>query len=218
MTGRPSLVLRRRKKGPRWTFHNDGERRLGGASGDPIVIPVEHLICDLSLHRPETDLIAYVMAALSKRHTREDKLMRVVRDRMRLPTRAFLLDVLKDSSGIESVLEYYFDDRVVEPHQLPRGTCQAARSGRFHDLLLEEFGVLIELDGRLGHAGSGRFRDFERDNDSLVNGLVTLRYGWSDVIGRPCAVAGQVATVLRRRGWDRRRARCPRCDPSGVRR
>jgi hypothetical protein len=71
--------------------------------------------------------------------------------------------------------------------------------------------LLVELDGRLGHEGAGRFRDLRRDNDFALRSLITLRYGWWDVVERPCEVAWQVATVLRSRGWEGVPTRCHRC-------
>ncbi len=59
----------------------------------------------------------------------------------------------------------------------------------------------VELDGVVAHPPGERWRDFRRDNAGVVDGIVTLRYGWADVTGRPCEVAGQVAAVLRGRGW-----------------
>ncbi|WOP17679.1 type IV toxin-antitoxin system AbiEi family antitoxin domain-containing protein [Raineyella sp. LH-20] len=194
-----------------WRFHEDGQGRLAGASGRPPVISVEHLICDLTIDLNETEIIDLVTNCLSRRLTDERTLIAVVDRRPRLSGRRFLIDLLHDSGGLDSVLEYRFDDRVLKPHDLPTGARQAARSGFFHDLLYEAFALIIELDGRLGHTGSAKFRDFRRDNVGAVNGRVTLRYGWDDVMSRPCAVAGELATVLRRQGWQGRRAYCPRC-------
>ena len=73
------------------------------------------------------------------------------------------------------------------------------------------YATVVELDGRLGHEGQGRFRDMRRDNAAALEGEQTLRYGWSDVHGEQCRVALQVAAVLSRRGWDGLPDRCPRC-------
>ena len=54
----------------------------------------------------------------------------------------------------------------------------------------------MELDGRIGHVGKGRFRDMRRDNTHVLLGRPTLRFGHADVLTRPCDVAGQVAGVL----------------------
>ena len=65
----------------------------------------------------------------------------------------------------------------------------------------EPFGVVVELDGRLGHEGEGIFRDRTRDNVTTVSGKVSLRFGWADVDGQACEVAHDVAVLLWSRGW-----------------
>ena len=70
---------------------------------------------------------------------------------------------------------------------------------------------MVELDGRIGHDGAGRFRDMRRDNRSVVSGRATLRYGHVDLLIRPCGVAWQVAAVLINRGWAGLPTRCGNC-------
>jgi len=60
---------------------------------------------------------------------------------------------------------------------------------------------LYELDGRIGHEGEAKWRDAERDNRHAVLGLTTLRFGWHDVVLRPCQVARMIGQVLAGRGW-----------------
>lgn len=76
-------------------------------------------------------------------------------------------------------------------------------------MLYDEFATIVELDGQLHIAR--RFRDMRRDNAALLDGEVTLRYGWSDVTARPCQVAWEVAALLTSRGWSGLPTRCPRC-------
>jgi hypothetical protein len=94
---------------------------------------------------------------------------------------------------------------VERAHGLPRAGRQVrvVRGGRvcYLDNLYGEVQVGVELDGVVAHPPGERWRDFQRDNAGVVDGIVTLRYGWADVTGRPCEVAGQVAAVLRGRGW-----------------
>lgn len=96
-------------------------------------------------------------------------------------------------------------------HGLPRGTRQArAQRGRaYRDVRYEKYATLVELDGQV-HADQ-RLRDARRDNAALLQGEVTLRYGWPDVTERACGVAWQVAAILRSRGWQDEGRRCPRC-------
>jgi len=79
------------------------------------------------------------------------------------------------------------------------------------DVVYDEFATLVELDGRRGHEGTGRFRDMARDNLATIGGAATLRFGWHDTVGNPCPVAVMVATVLQSRGWTGRIHPCPRC-------
>lgn len=79
------------------------------------------------------------------------------------------------------------------------------------DVLYDEYAVIVELDGQLGHTGMGRFRDMCRDNASTTDALATLRYGKGDVFGIPCEVADEVGTNLMLRGWEGPPTRCPLC-------
>ena len=71
--------------------------------------------------------------------------------------------------------------------------------------------LLVELDGRAGHEADGRFRDMARDNRFAASSWLTLRYGWYDVLHRPCQVAFQVGSVLIQRGWADIPHRCAAC-------
>ena len=71
--------------------------------------------------------------------------------------------------------------------------------------------IPVELDGRLGHTGMGRFRDMRRDNSATTDGLATLRYGKADVFGIPCEVAQEVGLNLARLGWHGSPRHCDRC-------
>lgn len=99
---------------------------------------------------------------------------------------------------------------VERAHGLPRGRRNRYRGGLRHRSDVG-YGVLVELDGRLGHTDEGRFRDFRRDHDFALRALLTLRYGWHDVAEQPCEVTNQVSTVLQGRGWSDLPARCRRC-------
>lgn len=105
---------------------------------------------------------------------------------------------------------------VERAHRLPQGSRQYAvrrPGGRWYDdVRYARFGVTVELDGRAAHPDEARWRDMRRDNAAAVDGRRVLRYGWTDVAGQPCAVAAQVATVLRASGWAGPVRRCgPHC-------
>ncbi len=71
----------------------------------------------------------------------------------------------------------------------------------YRDALYAEFGVGVETDGEVAHPLQSRWRDQQRDNAAAADGIVTLRYSWSDVTRRPCQVATEVAAALQQRGW-----------------
>ena len=79
---------------------------------------------------------------------------------------------------------------------------------RYLDNLYQDQLVGVELDGRAAHPVGERWRDYRRDNAGATDGIITLRYGWSDVTGEPCQVARQVAAVLTQRGWPGPARRC----------
>jgi hypothetical protein len=85
------------------------------------------------------------------------------------------------------------------------------REGAWQTVAAGVCGLLVELDGRLGHDGAGQFRDMNRDNRFVLGGLTTLRYGWFDVVDHPCLVGAQVGHVLLARGWLGLPVRCERC-------
>lgn len=106
-----------------------------------------------------------------------------------------VLESLSDiASGSHSYLELRFA-KLLRRHGLPLGERQAPFGRTRTDMAYD--GVVIELDGRLGHADAvGRLRDMHRDNAHSLAGRTVLRFGWHDVAGRPCDVAAQVAAAL----------------------
>jgi len=137
--------------------------------------------------------------------------------------RRVLLEALPDiAAGAQSPLELR-EAQLRRRHGLPPGQRQVRRAGagvEYLDVLIEPYGVHIELDGRLGHDRAiEQWRDMRRDNRSEVAGLRHLRYGWADVADRPCEVAIEQAWVLRQQGWVgifKRCSACPRELPPGL--
>lgn len=126
--------------------------------------------------------------------------------RRRIRRRAVLKEVLADlATGTESVLERAYH-RLAAAHGLPSGERQhvmlVGGRRRRRDVALGAEQVVIELDGRLGHASAeAHARDLQRDLDAAAAGELTIRLGWVQVTHRPCETAGQVAVILRSRGW-----------------
>jgi hypothetical protein len=94
---------------------------------------------------------------------------------------------------------------VEQAHGLPPASKQVrftkfdGSRGR-RDRYYEEYGLIVELDGRRYHPDERSHLDQARDNDAIATGGSTLRYGWDDVTRRQCAVAVQVHAALAKRG------------------
>jgi len=159
------------------------------------------------------DAVDWVTRALGRRLTTQDLLRQALNQRCRHRWRVDLARVLSpDLAGIHSALEYRYFRYVEQPHALPSSTRQVrlVRRGRgaYLDVLYDEFGLVVEFDGRIAHPGDSRWLDVRRDNESAAEGLVTIRYGYRDLTAAPCLVAAQVIQVLRRRGWSQPARRC----------
>jgi very-short-patch-repair endonuclease len=164
------------------------------------------------------DAVHWLTAAVQRRLTTPERLLQAVHQRRQLAGRNEVINLLTDvADGVQSPLEHHYRRHVEAAHGLPRSRRQAsARSGGqrlWRDVYYERFRLLVELDGTIGHTGEGRFRDYRRDNAALMDGDVTLRYGWHDVRRETCQVARQVARMLRRGGWQDHPHRCPNCSP-----
>jgi hypothetical protein len=207
---------RRVARGP-WQFvqMRDGIRRR--AQGTPPRLDVEDTVLDACDSAAPAEIVDIVSRAVQRRRTTADRLRRRLDERPRHSQRKLLIGVVTNvGDGAESPLELRYLTEVERRHALPRGRRQHRSRGAVRDVYYEEFGVVAELDGRAGHEGRGRHRDMRRDNRSTLVGESTLRYGWWDVLERPCLVAAEVAALLRRRGWRGVPHLCPNCDGSRL--
>jgi len=165
------------------------------------VIDLVHAATDLD------DAIAYVTRAFARNLTSEERLRREAAARKKLRWRADLDEIIpRAAGGAHSVLEYRYDRDVEQAHGLPPASKQArfikpdGSRGR-RDRYYEEYGLVIELDGRQYHPDERRGLDQARDNDATAAGGSTLRYGWADVTRKQCAAAAQVHAALIERGY-----------------
>jgi hypothetical protein len=159
------------------------------------------------------DAIAWVAAALGRRLTTQERLNATFSRRARLRWRDDLGRILSpDLAGVHSALEYRYIRDVERPHALPKGKRQAISVNgtrrAYRDVLYEDFGLIVELDGRVAHPDDRRWMDVARDNAAAATGLITLRYGFIDLMRGPCLIAAQVADVLQIRGWKQAPQRC----------
>jgi hypothetical protein len=206
-------TTRPRVQGP-WQFTREQPgQRWPRSVGAPPRLTVEDCVLDLVAQETNSErVVGWVTASVQARLTTPLRLRRALQRRTRLRHRALLLELLDEvAEGARSPLEVRYLRDVERAHGLPAGARQAGRRRTEVDVLYDDYGLLVELDGRRGHEDEGRFRDMRRDNWSTTDGLATLRYGYADVVGRPCEVAAQVAQNLFRRGWSGLPNRCGRC-------
>jgi hypothetical protein len=193
----------------------------------PVQLPprtrIEETVLDLAGAAGSLDdALGWVLRACGSRRTTPGRLAAALALRARVRWRAELSAALGlAAGGVHSLLEFRYVTRVERPHGLPAGLRQhlVVRAGQrqYQDVTYREYGLVVELDGQAAHPAGSRWRDVRRDNASTAVGQGTLRYGWADVTGRPCFVAGQVAGALAARGWTGAPRRCGRsCGLAGT--
>ncbi len=175
---------------------------------------VEETVVDLTQAAHSLDdAIGWLARACARRLTTPARLAEAMARRRRLRWRSALEEALDEvATGCHSVLEVRYLRYVERAHNLPVGQRQRHRRSTYSDVEYEEYGLNVELDGRIPHQGDGALRDRRRDNRRVADGLRVLRYGYTDVSVDPCRTAGQVGDALAARGWTGRPERCgPGC-------
>lgn len=189
--------------------------RRGNRSGrgTPPRTAIEESLLDLATHAGENDIIAAVTRALSKRLTLPERIGGLLDTRPRQRHHRLLRSLCDASSvGIESTLEWLFTHRVLVPHELPIPARQVrTQTGRV-DALYD--GFIVELDGERFHADEAK--DRHRDNEhAMRQSLLTLRYGWQDMVDAPCRTAAQLRECLGMHGWTGPVRLCGSCPTKG---
>lgn len=153
------------------------------------------------------DVVAWVSRGITGHFVAEAELKAAARARRRFRWRDQIDDVIEQvAGGSHFPLEFRYDRDVERAHGLPAATKQAKfvkRDGTrgFRDRLYEQYGLIVELDGREFHPEEQRARDRARDNEAAATAGATLRYGWAEVNRTTCETAAQVYRALRRRGY-----------------
>ncbi len=186
-------------------------------AANPPVVRVEEALLDLAQSaRSDHDAIALLADGVQARLTTVARLSLALQRRARVRRRTFLTAVLADvEAGVCSTLEAAYVTRVERAHGLPPSERQqptgVGRPG-FRDVTYRRYGVNVELDGRLGHTHHDDLdRDLERDLAAATRQEVTLRLGWGQSVGRPCATSRTLALILQAQGWDGEWHPCPDC-------
>ncbi|MCO5309940.1 MAG: hypothetical protein M9891_11730, partial [Austwickia sp.] len=160
------------------------------------------------------EAVTWLSRACQRRLTTEKRLVARLHDRPTVRHAALLRTVLGDiGAGATTELERRVMHDVFRAHGLPEGKRQVrSRSrGRIVDILVKEYALVVELDGKIGHVEEGAFRDRRRDNANTIGGRWSLRYGWHEACGYPCECAIEIGQALRDRGWRGEFRTCRRC-------
>lgn len=187
-------------------------------NASPPRLSVEHAVLDLASGLDAYPAIGLLADLCQTRRTTAPRIVAALGSRRRIRGRAWLESVLTDiADGTCSVLEHGYLTRVERPHGLPTGERQtSATDGRrpvYRDVTYRDYGLDVELDGRLFHDSAGqRDSDLERDLVAAQADRRTVRLGWGQVFDRGCRTAGRVHALLRLGGWDGRLRTCgPDC-------
>jgi hypothetical protein len=182
------------------------DRRILG-SREPAIVTVDVAVLAVASRQTTADrAVSIMLDACRQGRTTAARLRREAADQPYLKQRSLLLDVLRDADeGVQSFLEMTYLHRVERDHRLPHGRrrVRAAVAGRtaYRNVEYDAFGVVVELDGRVGHDDTAsQFRDMSRDNATALDAKLTLRFGYQ-LVSAPCQAAAQVATALRSQGW-----------------
>lgn len=174
----------------------------------PPTITVEEALLDATaaLADPQ-DVMALITDVGQRRPDIPRRLAKAVDVRQRMKHRRLIAGLIAEmTDGATTMLEIPGVRRILRAHGLPPGSGQVRENQggaiAVRDRVIEQFGLVIEFDGRLGHADPrGRFRDHRRDNAVALSGRTSLRFGWTDVFEEACESARQVATLLSASGW-----------------
>ncbi len=162
-----------------------------------VVLPLA--IVTQSNRMDPADVLDQISSACQQGKVSPDQIERAMRGR-RVRHRGLIRELLCEiGGGATTPLEIAGVRRILKAHGLPTGQGQVRERTNGRTVIRDRVvhGLIIEFDGRLGHANAtGRFRDLDRDNAATLTGRPTLRFGWTDVNERPCRAADQVAAAL----------------------
>lgn len=181
----------------------------------PHRIRAEHTVLDLAAGAGFDRLVALTTKALDLGIATPESLRSALAER-RVAFGAELHEALCDvATGAESPGEVRYLRDVERAHALPMGRRQVPIDGGVgrRDVDYDEWEVIVEIDGRLGHTGWwARQREGRRDRKAATTGRLTVRCHWVDLVPTGCELAADLALILARKGWRGRPRRCgPGC-------
>lgn len=173
---------------------------------DPARTTVAATVLDCAAGSDADEALGWVTASVQRRRVNVGQLVAELGRRRGHPHGPLLREVLDDvDDGAQSPAEVRYIRDVERAHGLPeaerQGVTDAGRR-RHHDNRYTAYRLVVEVDGRVGHERwADRVRDGQRDREVAVGGDLTVRVFWTDVTSGSCRTAGEVAVLLRARGW-----------------
>ena len=195
------------RQGVRLHRLDDLEHRVLWNLSPPRVRFEDALISVAASATSRTSALSVLSDACRRRRTTPERLAAELAQRVNVKHRAWLLAAVAEvAGGVQSALESAYLNRVERAHGLPRGqrqhTGQVDRGVVYRDVLYTAYRMVVELDGRIGHElDSQRWNDMDRDIDSAVDDLLTIRLGWRHAEHQPCRTAQKLGQLFQRRGW-----------------
>ena len=176
-------------------------------------IPVT--VLDVAAEGPAIDALSVVARAVHRELVSVGELRQELRARGRHRHGRLLAAVFGEvEDGTQSGAEALYVRDVEHAHGLPTASRQSESDEgrrRYHDNEYADYGLVVEVDGRLGHEQwSDRVRDGQRDRRLLGAAKATTRVFWADVALTPCQTALELATIPRSRGWTGQARACRR--------
>ena len=160
------------------------------------------------------EALHWVARAIQQKRTTTALIADELRQLGRHPHGVLLRDCLADiEAGAESPAEVRYIRDVERAHGLPVARRQAREIAGRHDNLYDAFGLIVEVDGRLGHEQwVDRVADGRRDRQAALGTGTTTRVFWPDVAISTCATAAEIGAMLAVRGWGGRVRACRRAE------
>lgn len=135
---------------------------------DPTRTLPEDTILDAASETTADGAIHLLARAITDGRATAARVLAVMAQRSRQVHRRAIEEACRHGmAGVESILEWRYSTEVEDAHGLPTPIRQS-NLNHFtrEDLLYPDYGVVVELDGRLGH---GKYRDYRRDNRNVIN-------------------------------------------------
>ena len=185
----------------------------------PHRVVVEHTVLDITDGGTFDRAVSLAAKAIDLKLATPESLRAALDSRPRQSYAGELVEALSDvADGAESAAEVRYVRDVERAHGLPSGRRQVPiDGGGRRDVEYEEWDLIVEIDGRLGHDGwRERQRDGRRDRKAAATGRLTVRCHWPDLVPTGCELAVDLGDILVTRGWAGRVVPCGDGCPAAV--